>query len=112
MSFKVGDKVTMKTSAGSRRVDKTGKLIGGSIGYKQPATLIAVGCQLPTYSGYWPHPLNNAIVQLCETKEVIFVHTDCLESVGKEIEVRFFCDGKDVTNYLSAETKGNLTRKF
>lgn len=111
MEFKIGDKVKMTTSAGSRMVDKYGNLVGGGRGYKKSAILVAIDCRLPTFNlqvkGYL---VNDVIVQLYETKELIFTHTRYLEPVDKKIELRYFCDGQDVTDSISDETKRNLCR--
>ena len=108
--FKVKDRVTILTTAGSRMFDGIGQFIGGR-GFGSSAIVVAVNCQLPTYSGnYGQNPTNNTIVQLCETKDLIFIHTNNLKLENKKIEIRYFCDNVDVTNDISDETKSNLRR--
>lgn len=104
--MKIGDKVTMRTSRGSRMISKMGKLIGGGRGYEEPAIIVATDCVLPTFGCSFP--MNDVIIQLCETKELIFTHTRWLDPVHKKIEVRYFCDGQDITDSVSDETKRNL----
>ena len=105
--MKIGDKVRMTTSAGSRAIDNSARITSSRCCYKIPAILVAVGCALPTYPAL-NRPQNNAIVQICETKEIVFTHTDNLESIIAEIELRYFCNGEDVTDKISEQTKRNL----
>ena len=107
MRFKVCEKVRIATTAGARRVNENGFLTSNSCGFRQLAIVVAIDCVLPTYMAD-ARPMNNTIVQLCETKELIFIHTNCLEPADKKIELRYFCDGKDVTDSISDETKQNL----
>lgn len=107
--MEIGQPVVTTTSVGSCTVAPSGKLVSGGGHWKRPLILVAVDCVLPTYNTDC-HPNNNAIVQVCETGQIVFTHTNCLEPVPSKIEVRYFCDGEDVTDKISAETKRNLVQ--
>lgn len=91
--MKAGDKVKITDTSYTKCVNGRGEIIEPSAckTHKLPAILVAKDCVLPgqDYAGL----RNNAIVQICDTKQLVFIDIKQLTFLEHTITI----DGKEIT---------------
>lgn len=108
-NMKVGDRVIARDLSYAKAVED-GKLVGCQRGlYKDlgatPAIVVAMNCKLPNES-YQQNHLNDTIVQVISTNEIVFIHGGFLQPVVRNITI----DGQIVE--LSEQSYQNLKKQF
>lgn len=111
-SMKIGDKVTMRDGSYSFGI-QDGQY--GSIHGIDERVLAIVQTGLHVMRDYRGRTSGtfNTICDLLITDgegNFFFAQSRSVEPVAKKIEVRYYCEGDDVTNRISDETKRNLRR--
>ncbi len=105
--FKAGDKINVIDGSWAFGIKDSKYTDYVAFKYREGLTVIQSElCVCRPESGY---DVENCDLLVTDGgRNYFFVQSDLCESVDKKIEIRYFCDGKDVTDNISEETKRNL----
>jgi hypothetical protein len=111
MKFEVGDKVNIKDvsySFGFSNGEFNGFI---PFDQRENLTIIETGLSVTTKANGYIDSIHYMVNDLALTNGeggFWFTQSRFCEPVDKQIEVRYFCNGRDVTDNISEETKRNL----
>ncbi len=111
--LKVGELITIGDYSYSLRFEPDGVRTYDATGpgAKQQFRVLITNCKVPTYSLYAGTSQRFAdVLVIGQGDNVVWlVDSDCVDRVAKTVEVRYFTDGKDVTDKLSQTSKREIS---
>ncbi len=108
MTFKIGEKIEIVDSSYGFAIYGDEFEMHVPINMKSNITVIATGLAVNKHGDSWDEACDLMVTD--GNGNYAFAQSRLCKSVGKQIEVRYFCNGKDVTDDISGETKRNLKR--
>lgn len=110
MNFKVGDEINVTDDSWNFGINRGKYSI--CIPVMTPMTIIRTGLQVmanaPNGCSNGDYYEINDLMVTDREGSFFFTQSRFCKPVNKKIEVRYFCDGEDITDSISSETKRNL----
>ncbi len=106
MKFKIGDRINVVDGSYGFAIynSEFKKIIPKNM--RSNVVVVATGLSVNKHTDRFD--VNCDLMVADERGNYVFIRSNLCEAVDKQIELRYFCDGNDVTDNISNETKKNL----